>query len=400
MKFLFVVDGRSPTAVNWISYFIQNGDEVHLVSSFPCDPIVGLASFRVIPLAFSQVQGEGKLAGKSSFLRKALPVGMRTRLRQWLAPMTLSRGVRALRIAINEVRPDLLHAMRIPYEGMLAAMAHELAGKDNVQPVIKRPLVLSVWGNDFTLHASSTHRMADLTRRALRQANALHTDCLRDQKLAVKWGYEGNKPAIVLPGGGGIRMEVFHPDEKGIEGREAVVINPRGFRAYVRNDTFFQAIPWVLERLPETRFLCPTMQREPQAHKWTAAYGIGNSVELLPFQNRHQMAELYRQAGVAVSLTTHDGTPNTLLEAMACGCFPIVGDLESLREWIRHGENGLLVDPGDPRAIAEAIVMALSELELRTRAAEINKKMILERAEYGQVMQKAQEFYASLIKDS
>ena len=44
--------------------------------------------------------------------------------------------------------------------------------------------------------------------------------------------------------------------------------------------------------------------------------------------------------------------------------------------------------------------MALSELELRTRAAEINKKMILERAEYGQVMQKAQEFYASLIKDS
>jgi glycosyltransferase involved in cell wall biosynthesis len=140
------------------------------------------------------------------------------------------------------------------------------------------------------------------------------------------------------------------------------------------------------------------MQREPQAHKWTAAYGIGNSVELLPFQTRHQMAELYRQAQVVVSLTTHDGTPNSLLEAMACGCFPVVGDLESLREWIRHGENGLIVDPGEPGEAAEAILSALITPSLRARAALINQELIRERAEYGEVMRKARYFYQSLIK--
>ena len=54
----------SPTALNWIDYFIQHGAVVHLVSSFPCQPPPGLASFQVIPVGLSQAQGEGGLAGK------------------------------------------------------------------------------------------------------------------------------------------------------------------------------------------------------------------------------------------------------------------------------------------------------------------------------------------------
>ena len=41
------------------------------------------------------------------------------------------------------------------------------------------------------------------------------------------------------------------------------------------------------------------------------------------------MAALFRQAQVMLSITTHDGTPNTLLEGLASGCFPIAGDIES-----------------------------------------------------------------------
>lgn len=44
------------------------------------------------------------------------------------------------------------------------------------------------------------------------------------------------------------------------------------------------------------------------------------------------MAYLFRLADVTVSLSEDDGTPNTLLEAVACGCFPIAGDIESVRE--------------------------------------------------------------------
>jgi glycosyltransferase involved in cell wall biosynthesis len=116
--------------------------------------------------------------------------------------------------------------------------------------------------------------------------------------------------------------------------------------------------------------------------------GIRAAVELLPKVARPQMAELFRQAQAVLSITTHDGTPNTLLEALACGCFPIAGDLEALREWITPGVNGLLVDPGDPEALAEAILQALGDGELRARAREENLRLVRERAEYGKVMRR------------
>ena len=96
-----------------------------------------------------------------------------------------------------------------------------------------------------------------------------------------------------------------------------MVINPRGIRAYVNNAVFFQAAAQVLERQPAARFICPGMQSEDLAQRWVRELGIASAVELLPSQTRPQMADLFRRARIAVSPSNHDGTPNTLLEAMA-----------------------------------------------------------------------------------
>jgi glycosyltransferase involved in cell wall biosynthesis len=395
MRILFVADGRSPTALNWIQYFIQTGDEVHLASTFPCASEPGLASLKVIPVALSEVgEGKGGTGGRGAILRRVVPVGVRTRIRQFLGPLTLPRAGAQLRQLIAQVQPDLVHAMRIPYEGMVAATA--MANKSASHNKLKSPpLLISVWGNDFTLHARSTPWMAAYTRRALRCADALHTDCMRDQRLARTWGFAEDKPTLVLPGGGGVQRNIFYPLKKdpGASDSGERVINPRGFRAYVRNDTFFHAIPLVLKQRPEVRFICPTMESDAQALKWVKELDIVEAVDLLPRQPRPQMADLFRQAAIVVSITTHDGTPNTLLEALACGCFPIAGDIESLREWITPGENGLLVDPGDPQALAQAILLALNEPGLRAQAQEQNLHLIDQKAEYEKVMREAARFY-------
>jgi glycosyltransferase involved in cell wall biosynthesis len=109
------------------------------------------------------------------------------------------------------------------------------------------------------------------------------------------------------------------------------------------------------------------------------------------------MADMFRQAEIMVSITTHDGTPNTLLEALACGCFPVAGDIESLREWITPWENGFLVDPGDPDDLSRAILKAVVTPEIRHLAQNKNMAMVRERAEHGQVMKRASEFYSELL---
>lgn len=386
MRILYVADGRSPTALNWISYFVAGGDEVHLASTFPCDPALELASMHVIPVAFSGAAGAPAGRRGAGMIRRLTGTAFRTRLRQMVGPRMLSRAAGKLKSVIETLRPDLVHAMRIPFEGMLAARAMQ---------GMEIPLVVSVWGNDFTLHAGSTRGMARETRRTLARVDGLHTDTQRDQKLARKFGYPEGKAGLVLPGGGGIRTEVFFPPP--VPQPEPVVINPRGLRTYIRNDTFFKAVPMVLAEIPQARFVCPAMAGEAEALRWVERFGLGEAVELLPHQDREHMGALFRGSQVAVSVSEHDGTPNTLLEAMACGCFPVAGNIESIREWLRDGENGLLVDPGDARSLAAAILRGLREPDLRQAAANTNAALVAERADYRQVMHTAAGFYQAFL---
>ena len=402
MRLLFVVDGRSPISLNWISYFVETGHEVHLASTFPCEPDLSLASLTFIPVAFSGTKlKEGGIRSRSwmvNAISGASYVKLRTSIRQKFGPLTLNRAKPALQRIINQVNPELVHAMRIPYEGMLAALAF----RDFEQTHIRQkrpPLLISVWGNDFTLHAPASVLMKRYTQETLLIADALHTDCLRDERLAFEWGFRRERPTIVLPGGGGVRLDIFSPPISSETSDENMmrVINPRGVRAYIRNDIFFEAAKLVLMKNPEVRFTCPGMAHEPQIEAIVNELGLSTKIELLPRVSYAEMPELFKSAQVAVSPSTHDGTPNTLLEAMACGCFPIAGDIESVREWITPGENGLLVNPIDPYQLAEAIDISLHDNELRLKAARINTRLIEEKASYKVVMKRAEEYYRLLI---
>lgn len=389
MRILYVADGRSPTALSWMRHFIEAPDyEVHLASTHACNPVEGVASQHFVPVAFSRAAGAD--SGLGSGLRSVFGAQARAWLRDWLGPLTVPRASRKLSELYADIQPDLVHALRIPYEGMLAARTNP-----------SMPLVVSVWGNDFTLHARANPLMAGATYRTLKRTCALHTDTQRDADLAHRWGFAADAPTLVAPGNGGIRKQIFYPlphatDVDATEARLAV-INPRGIRAYVRNDTFFQAIPLVLRKRPEVRFFCPGMEGQPEAEEWVDKLKIQDYVALMPRLGQRALADAYHSAQVMVSPSTHDGTPNTLLEAMACGCFPVLGDIESVREWVSDGKNGLLVDPRDPQALAEAIIQALKDHELRATAAEINQKLIAERAEHQQVMQRARDFYQQVL---
>ena len=385
MRLLFVADGRSPIALNWMHFFVERGDDVFLASTFACQPTLKLSGLDIVPVAFSGVKAAPAASSRPRRgLWGASTLQLRTVIRQWLGPLTISRAARRLRGVIERVKPDLVHAMRIPYEGMLAADA--VAGL--------APLLVSVWGNDFTLHAPSTPLMRHYTEWTLKVADALHADCQRDIRLGKQWGFAVNKPTLVIPGSGGIRTDVFYPPSTPVEA--PLVVNPRGFRAYVRNNVFFKAIPLVLKERPDARFACTGMAGERQVLAWIEKLGIGSAVELLPPHPHAQMADLFRSAQVVVSPTAHDGTPNTLLEALACGCFPVAGDLESIREWITPGKNGLLVDASDPSTLAAAILRGLNESALRRQAAEQNTAIIAERAEYTRNMAQAAKFYEKI----
>ena len=74
------------------------------------------------------------------------------------------------------------------------------------------------------------------------------------------------------------------------------------------------------------------------------------------------MPALLRSATLAVLPSTYrEGVPLALIEAAACGKALVTTDTPGCREIVRDGENGLLVPPGDARALAQAIASLLAD---------------------------------------
>ena len=407
MHILLVADGRSPITIRWIQGLLALEHQVTLVSTYPCPDVAGVMAQHVLPVAFGAMGGSqagalvGTRAASSTSNRRWLVSRARKVFlagRYWLGPLTLPAYGRALRKILADARPDLVHALRIPYEGMLAAAA---------EPEV--PLVVSVWGNDLTLHAPATPAMRNWTFRTLRRANGLLADAARDLRLAHSWGFAADRPGLVVPGNGGVdlseidRVQTTQMDTFAnlLPAGVPLVVNPRGLRpAYVRTDIFFQSIPLVLQHRPDVYFVCPSMEGQSEAQAWVRRLNLEKNVRLLPYLRQAQLWELFGRADASVSISTHDGTPNTLLEAMACGCFPVVGDLEALREWITPGVNGMLVEANKPQGVAEALLLALNQPDLRKQAAEVNRRLVLERAEIQGVRARLRDFYAQFEGDN
>jgi glycosyltransferase involved in cell wall biosynthesis len=233
----------------------------------------------------------------------------------------------------------------------------------------------------------------------LERAVGLISDAHRDVRLAKEWGLSGDAPTVVVPGNGGLDLgrvkEVIRRNDLSFDlpRNRPLIINPRGFRpGSVHQDTFFRSIPWVLEKVPAAFFIFTAMRGQQEAEKWVERLGVQDHVLLLPYLPQEQLWQLYARSKVYVSLSSHDGTPNTFLEALACGCFPVVGDIESLREWLSDGENGMLVDPRDPAAAAAAVIRALSDESLLGSAKQKNIEMIRQRADVDLVGRQVEGF--------
>lgn len=409
MKLLLVVDAQSPHAIHWIEYLADAGHEVHLASTYPIDPAtLPVKSYECFPVDFSAKVRSGEKAAnmgtakskkshffsklRGSFLWKTLAT-----LRNRLAPAMIKRKAQGLAAYIQKVNPDVVHAMRIPFEGLVAHAAVKIA---------KKPFVISTWGNDFTLFASRDPSIKTLTLDLLRDVNGLHSDCNKDVRIAHSWGLGDHIPTTVAPGNGGINSDVFKisTDAESLRKKHnlpigvPLVINPRGLKEYVRNDTFFASIPLVLKKFPDAFFIALSMEGKAKAEEWVEKYGIGKSVRLLPSVSHAAMAEYFQASDLIISSSDHDGTPNSLLEGMASGCFPCAGDIESSHEWVIHGENGLIHDQNSPEALANDIIHAIEDEALRQFARKKNQTIIEERCTIPASVAKIERLYQQVLE--
>jgi glycosyltransferase involved in cell wall biosynthesis len=128
--------------------------------------------------------------------------------------------------------------------------------------------------------------------------------------------------------------------------------------------------------------------------------GLEGAVTLAGVVPAERLVELYAEAEVAVVPSLYEGFSLPAIEAMACGVPLVCTTGGALPEVVgRDGKTALLVPPGDPSALAAALVRALDDPALRARVGEAGRQRVLERYSWRATAEATVEQYRAAIED-
>jgi glycosyltransferase involved in cell wall biosynthesis len=131
------------------------------------------------------------------------------------------------------------------------------------------------------------------------------------------------------------------------------------------------AIPAVLARHPEARFLlggvAENVAQEPILREAVAARGIASRVTFLGSVEGDEKIQAYASASLFVLPSWTEAFPLVIPEAMAAGLPLVVTSVGAIPDFVIEGEDGFLVPPRDPAALARAVIRLLDNPELCQR---------------------------------
>lgn len=107
---------------------------------------------------------------------------------------------------------------------------------------------------------------------------------------------------------------------------------------------------------------------------------------------------LLKRCQVFVLPSLYEGLPISLLETMSYGLVPVVTDVGSIGEYVKDGENGLLLKVKDSQSIVEAIDKLGSDGKLLQRLSKNARQTISERFNPTEYIKKLNSIYAQTFK--
>lgn len=330
----------------------------------------------------------------------------------------VTKGWEAQRVALGALEDpdvDVVHYhVGVPVTGLMARLARARADAST-------PLVLHVWNAVYDpgevnggvgLRQRLVHRLLNGStpaRAGIGGADALVVPShLQVDQLGAR---RDDRPVRVIPNG--VDTDAFAPagPARQSEAREELDVHGDPTFLYYGHlspwkgvDTLVEALPQLLDEHPASRCLL--------AH---TPYGDGgrelrDRLEELGVRDRVRLAgvtdvsDLLAAADVAVlPQRASVGTachPNVLLECMAGGLPVVASRVGSIPEVVDDGVHGLLVPPGDPAALGQALSRLAGDPSLRRKLGREARRRVEDRFTWPTVADDLEAFYEDLLSET
>jgi glycosyltransferase involved in cell wall biosynthesis len=286
----------------------------------------------------------------------AILENLRSRPSRWLqVPFLFAAGALAVRRAVHDTAPDVVHVHWIIPQGLMA-----LAGARRV------PWLVTTQGGD--LYALTSPFARWLKRRVLRRASAVTVMNAEMGDRVVALGVPAERVRVLSMGAAVDRMPPPGPER--VPGRLIFVgrlVEKKGLAHLLDALHDLPAgTEWSLEVVGAGRW---------RAARAAPAAGLGARVSFLGQRSSEDLGRRLVRAAVAVFPSVRarsgdqDGLPVSLLEALATGTPVVASDLPGLSDAVAGGAEpaGLLVEPGDTAGLTAALTRLLGDDDERER---------------------------------
>lgn len=344
-RFFPAISGMSVYALNLLRQLVAAGHDVTMVSQYRGDALG------------TRIYG----GGPPPEVPGVRVIGLRSLGEEAEGEADFERDVDAMVDAIlheHARQPfDVLHAQYGYPNGWAVLLAAQRIGV---------PVVVSIQGGDghWVGSCCETHRQAML--RVLGHADRLLIGCDSfAEEVVERLGVARDRFTIVP---GAVDVHRFHPAEGAGEG------DPLRLFYHGRVDRRKGALDFLdaldLLRHQGQRFAATISGIGPDLDACRARDAeLGLGVRFTGYADYEAAPALYRAQDVFVSPTYAEGFSNTVLEAMASGLAVVSCNAVGIVDCVRHGENGLLGEPGDVPALAANLRRLIEDAPLRRRLA-------------------------------
>ncbi len=279
--------------------------------------------------------------------------------RAGLNPFKDYLSYRSIRIIISQCKPDIIianSAKPIIYAGI--AMSYF--------PKIRFFPLITGLGYGFTEGGSIKRKiihqlMIILYRKGLKRAASIIFQNPDDEKLFYKLKIILKNMSTHIVHGSGVDLDLypFSPlPKKPIFLMLARLLIDKGVREYVESARIVKArFPKAIFQLAGRQDSNPSGIDSNELKFWIKEGYIQYLGEISPVQKIIASCRFY------VLPSYREGTPRSVLEAMATGRPVITTDTPGCRETVIHGKNGLLVSPRNSNSLASAMIQLLEETE-------------------------------------
>jgi len=243
--------------------------------------------------------------------------------------------------------------------------------------MIKNPQIkwiYSAWGNDLYYYRNIPEYKKDILK-VLPTVDYMFADCNRDIIIAKELGFQGKKLGV-FPGGGGYKLNEYSKYKIPFNERKIILV--KGFeQRFGRAINVIKALIKIKNELKDYKVV--VFGADKQFYLKFECVSDTDFIDVKGKISHIEVLKLMGKSLIYIGNSISDGMPNTLLEAIIMGAYPIQSNPGgATAEIIKDKINGLLIDKcEDLDEISQKIILALSNNNFLQEAFDYNKKLQL-----------------------